>query len=89
MDCFVCTSVYSNSLIYEKNEYYLHPENIVECETGRFLWAAQSNLGHEYVSSELQNHCSGQSIDHQHTSAYSPHLNGVAERMDRTLLNLV
>lgn len=60
----------------------------VEKETGTYIRALRSDRGGEFTSSEFQGFCSENGIQRQLTSAYSPQQNGVAERKNRTILNM-
>ena len=51
--------------------------------------AIRSDGGGEYMSNEFKKYLEEHGIHHQATTAYSPQQNGVAERMNRTLGNLV
>ncbi len=45
--------------------------------------------GGEYLSNEFKNFLVDKGIHHQRTCSYTPQQNGVAERMNRTLKDLV
>ena len=47
------------------------------------------DLGGEYVSSDFSDFCVEHGIVHERTVSYSPQSNGVAERKNRTLTDLV
>ena len=49
----------------------------------------RSDNGGEYLSNEFKQFLSDHGIKHELTVSYTPQQNGVAERMNRTLLNLV
>ena len=49
----------------------------------------RSDNGGEYLSNDFKQYLSENGIHHQLTVAYTPQQNGVAERMNRTLLDLV
>jgi len=57
-----------------------------ETQTGRRVKVLRSDNGGEYVSSKFAAFCSNQGIVQQFTPPYTPQLNGVAERMNRTLV---
>ena len=61
----------------------------VETHTGRKIRALRSDGGGEYLSSEFKQFLHDKGIHHQQTCAYTPQQNGVAERMNRTLKDLV
>ncbi len=49
----------------------------------------RTDNGGEYLSNKFRAYLSEHGIHHQLTVAYTPQQNGVAERMNRTLMNLV
>jgi transposase InsO family protein len=49
----------------------------------------RSDRGGEYFSNEFDLFCAEHGIIHEETPFYSPHLNGIAERKNHTLTNLV
>ena len=49
----------------------------------------RSDNGGEYFSNSFKSYLKEHGIEHQHTVAYTPQQNGVAERANRTLLDLV
>ena len=55
----------------------------------RILKAIRSDNGGEYLSNGFKGYLEEHGIHHQLTVAYTPQQNGVAERMNRTLMNLV
>jgi len=61
----------------------------VERQTGLELKRLHSDNGGEYCSTEFRDFLTSHGIEHQRTCAYTPQQNGVAERMNRTLLNMV
>jgi len=73
----------------ETSECYLSYEKFSERETGRKIRTVRSDRGGEYLSDYLQTHFASNGINHELTASYTPHQNGVAERMNRTLLELV
>ncbi|UYV82515.1 hypothetical protein LAZ67_21002634 [Cordylochernes scorpioides] len=66
-------------------------EWIQECEkqTSRKLKRIRTDNGLEFCSKEWDTFCTSVGIVHEHTMTYTPQQNGVAERMNRTLLDLV
>jgi len=56
-----------------------------ETYTGNKIITIRTDNGGEYTSNEFKNHLKEKGISHQLTTAYTPQLNGVAERMNRTL----
>ena len=62
---------------------------MVERETGRTLKCLRNNNGGEYTSNEFRGYCSKHDIRHIKTVPSTPQHNGVAERMNRTILEKV
>ena len=60
-----------------------------ERRTGRKIVKLRSDRGGEYLCTVLKDHFLQHGIFHELTSAYTPHQNGIAERQNRTLLELV
>ncbi len=73
-DCFPC---------------FLMFRSRAETQTGRKIKAIRSDGGGEYLSNEFKNFLVDKGIHHQRTCSYTPQQNGVAERMNRTLKDLV
>ncbi|CAL2245782.1 unnamed protein product [Prunus armeniaca] len=59
----------------------------VEKETGVFIKAFRTDKG--FTSNEFVNFCEINGIHRQLTAAYSPQQNGVAERKNRTIMNMM
>jgi len=68
---------------------YLKFEKLAERHTGKKIRVLRSDRGGEYLSEFLHGHLENAGIKHELTVAYTPHQNGVAERMNRTLVSLV
>ncbi len=58
-------------------------------KTAEELKAIRTDNGGEYISNEFKSYLLKHGIQHQLTVAYTPQQNGVAERMNRTLLDCV
>jgi hypothetical protein len=58
----------------------------VELESEKKIKCLRTDNGGEYTSDEFDNFCQHEGIKRQFTTAYTPQQNGVAERMNRTLL---
>ncbi|KAL3834104.1 hypothetical protein ACJIZ3_008840 [Penstemon smallii] len=58
----------------------------VKLESEKKIKCMRTDNGGEYTSNEFDNFCQQEGIKRQFTVAYTPQQNGVAERMDRTLL---
>jgi transposase InsO family protein len=61
----------------------------VENQLERKIKRLRSNRGREYFSSEFTEFCVKHDIIHERTSSYSPQSNGIAERKNCTLTELV
>jgi len=59
---------------------------LVEKSTGRFIKCLRTDNGTEFTSKEFDNYCKKDGIERHKTTVYTPQQNGVAERMNRTLL---
>ena len=69
--------------------HFLQFEKFAERQTGHKIQVLRSDRGGEYLSEGLQSYFKHQGIVHEMTAAYTPHQNGVAERFNRTSLDLV
>lgn len=61
----------------------------VEVETGRSIKCLRTDRGGEYTSLEFTDYCNTHGIRRQLTTAYTPQQNGIAERKNRTVMNMV
>ncbi|CDF39664.1 unnamed protein product [Chondrus crispus] len=57
--------------------------------TDRKIKVLRTDRGGEYLSTEFKSFLIANGTQHQMTTAYTPEQNGVAERLNRTLVNLV
>lgn len=73
----------------EVAECFLNYEKVAERHTGRKIRALRSDRGGEYLSEALQSYFKHQGIHHELTTAYTPSENGIAERFNCTVLDLV
>lgn len=64
-------------------------QNVVETQTGKKIKALRSDRGGEYLSQEFDHHLRSCAIILQLTPPCTPQLNGVSERRNRTLLDMV
>ena len=64
-------------------------KNLVEKETGAFIRCLRTDRGGEFTSDEFKVFCKANGISRQLTAAYTPQQNGVAERKNRTIMNIV
>lgn len=58
----------------------------LENETGEKIKILRTDNGGEFNPTELEKFCEKNGIQHQKTCAYTPQQNGVAERMNRTIV---
>ena len=59
---------------------------LVENITGQTIKCLRTDNGGEFMSKEFENYCKDAGIERHNTTIYTPQQNGVAERMNRTLL---
>jgi len=62
---------------------------LVEKESGKFLISLRIDRGGEYTSYDFTKFCEKNEIQRQLTAAYTPQQNGVCEKKNRTILNMV
>ena len=78
--------------LVEKSEAYATFKTYkakVEKETGAFIRSLRTDRGGEFTSNEFTSFCNENGILRQLTAAYTPQQNGVAERKNRTIMNMV
>ena len=78
--------------LQEKSEAFVAFKNfkaLVEKEVGSPIKVLLTNHGGEYNSHEFANFCEFHGIKRQLTTAYAPQQNGVCERKNRIILNMV
>jgi hypothetical protein len=61
----------------------------IQNEAQSCIGSLHNDNGREYTSNEFESYLCQHGIKHQTTIPYNPQQNGVAERMNRTLLNMV
>jgi len=61
----------------------------VEKKTNSFIIALRTDQGGEFTSQEFNNFYEVNGIRRQLTAAYTPQQNGVAERKNKTIMNMV
>lgn len=79
-------------LLKEKSnafEIFKNFKALVEKESGNSIQCLRTDRGGEYLSNSFNEFCSKEGIKRQLTAAYTPQQNGVSERKNRTLLNMV
>jgi len=64
-------------------------KKLIEKETGMFIKCLRTDRGGEFNSEEFNEFCKQHGIQRQLTAAYTPQQNGVAERKNRTVMNMV
>uniref|UniRef100_A0A2N9G6A8 Integrase catalytic domain-containing protein n=5 Tax=Fagus sylvatica TaxID=28930 RepID=A0A2N9G6A8_FAGSY len=64
-------------------------KTMVEKETGLFVKCFRTDRGGEFNSNEFNDFCKQSGIKRQLTTAYTPQQNSVAERKNRTVMNMV
>ena len=62
---------------------------MVEREKEKPLKCLRSDNGGEYTSNEFKSYCSEKGIRHEKTAPGTPQQNGVAERMNRTIVEKI
>lgn len=72
--------------VYEK---FLEFKAMTERQTGRKLKRLRSDNGLEFCNRKMQEECKRLGIIHEKTNYYSPQMNGVAERLNRSLMDMV
>ena len=70
-------------------EKFLEWKALVEKATGRKLKALRTDNGGEYTSTEFETYLKREGVQHELTIPKTPEQNGVAERMNRTLVEAV
>lgn len=61
----------------------------VETETGERIKVLRTDRGGEFLSNEFTKYCNETGLERHYTSPYSPQQNGVVERHNRTVLEMV
>ncbi|CAO2836221.1 unnamed protein product [Amaranthus hypochondriacus] len=67
---------------------FMHFKARVELESGYKLKTLRSDRGGEYKSNLFKNYCKATGIRQQFTASYTPQQNGIAERKNRTILDM-
>lgn len=62
---------------------------MAEKQSGRFLKILRTDGGGKFVSNEFDDFCVKHGIQHEVTPPYTPQHNELAERRNRTVLNMV
>ena len=64
-------------------------KSLVEKESGHAICCFRTDRGGEFTSLEFNEYCNLNGIKRQLTAAYTPQQNGVAERKNQTIMNMV
>jgi len=83
------TVVHSHSHKHEAATFVKNTINSLERETGRRVRYLRTDRGGEYMSHDMQQWLQSKTITHQPTTVESSASNGVAERVNLTLMNRV
>ena len=83
------TMVYLLSSKDEAEEMFIKYKAKVENQRDKRIKRFRSNRGGEYDPTSLKNNCDASGIIHERTAPYTPKQNGVAERKNRTLKNMM
>ncbi|GAA0161186.1 hypothetical protein LIER_17558 [Lithospermum erythrorhizon] len=62
---------------------------LVESESGKHIKCLRIDRGGKYLSGEFNAYCNEHGIKRQLINPYTPQQNGVAERRNRTVMNMV
>ena len=62
---------------------------MVEKEIGIYLKGLRTNRGGEFISKEFTSFCNENDIQRQLTVAYTPKQNGMTERKNKKIMNMV
>ena len=88
-DCTRFCYVYLLKSKYEALHYFKVYKAEVENQLERKIKRVRSDRGGEYFSNEFNLFCEEHDIVHERTPPYSPESNGVAERKNRTVTEMV
>ncbi|KAL4317940.1 hypothetical protein GQ457_18G004620 [Hibiscus cannabinus] len=87
-DCSRMSWVYFLQFKSETFENFKKFKALVEKQTGRCIKALLTDRGDEFVSQEFNNFCDEQGLRRELTAPYTPEQNGVAERKNRTVVEM-
>jgi len=83
--CYVCLLKSKDKVLHYFKTYKAEVEN----QLGRKVKRLRSDRGGEYFSTDFSDFCVEHGIIHERTPSYSPQSNGIAERKNHTLTELV
>eukprot|EP01018_Ginkgo_biloba_P029752 Gb_40566 [translate_table: standard] len=72
----------------EAFKFFKHYKTMVEKQSRYYLKVLRTNRGGEFTSREFSDYCNNHGIKRQLTAAYTPQQNGVAERKNRTIMEM-
>jgi transposase InsO family protein len=75
----------NKSQVLTKFQHFVH---LMETSTGRTVQMLRIDNGGEYTSKVFSDFCSSKGISHELTPPYTPQRNGIAERRNRSLLDI-
>lgn len=78
-----CYFLHSKSDVFDK---FIELKNLVERQLERKIKNVRTDNGTEYVNKKFEEYFKLNGIQHQLTAPYTPEQNGVAERMNRTII---
>ena len=70
-------------------KHFQHFKTLVENESSARIQTLRTDNGGEYLSNEFKAFLDDSGIKHQLTTPYTPQQNGVAERRNRTTMEMV
>jgi hypothetical protein len=70
-------------------EVFQRFKSLVEKQSGCMIKCLRTDRGGEFTSDKFKDFCNEHGIKRQLTTAYTPQQNGVSERKNRTLMNMV
>ena len=80
--------VYFLKLKYEIFDNFRKFKALVERQSGRYIKTLQTDRGDEFLSNEFSSFCEENDIHRELTIPYTPEQNGVAERKNRTVVEM-
>ncbi|GAU22332.1 hypothetical protein TSUD_106600 [Trifolium subterraneum] len=72
----------------EAFEVFKRFKTLVEKQSDKSIKVLRTDGGGEYTSKEFENYCKDQGIIHEVTAPYTPQHNGLAERRNRSILDM-
>ena len=72
----------------ETQKIFIDFATLVQCQYDSKILAIRSDNGTEFKNYTMDDFLSGEGIQHQYSAAYTPQQNGVAERKNRTLIDM-